>query len=317
MPQSAIATGCVDFVLPPEGIARELARLGGHSYIVQQPAATTAPTPPQENSLKQIFTLLRNMSGIDFSQYQQSTIQRRLQRRMALAQAQKVDDFIAYLVKHEDALCPLLSDFLIRTTRFFRDKATFEFLAQRVLPSIMKGRSSEEPLRVWVPACSTGEETYALLICLMEWIELSQNRVEVKMFASDVSELAISQARKGSYPENISEDVSAERLGRFFTRNGLRYEVKPSLRKMCVFAKHDLINAPPFSRMDLISCRNLLIYLGRTTQGRVLSILHYALKPGGLLLLCASEGVSEASHLFHRSTNDLRFSRNNQARSIS
>jgi len=224
---------------------------------------------------------------------------------MALAQAQKVDDYLAYLVKHKDELGSLLSDFLIKTTRFFRDKATFEFLAQRVLPSIMKGRSAEEPLRVWVPACSTGEETYALLICLMEWIELSQNRVEVKMFASDVSESAISQARKGSYPENISEDVSAERLGRFFTRSGLRYEVKPSLRKMCVFAKHDLINAPPFSRMDLISCRNLLIYLGRATQGRVLSILHYALKPGGMLLLGASEGVNEASYLSHQS--DKRF----------
>ena len=301
MPQSAIATGCVDFVLAPEGIARELALLGGHSYIVQQPAAAAEESaPPEGNSLRQVFTLLRNMSGIDFSQYQQSTIQRRLQRRMALAQVQKVDDYLAYLLKHKDALGSLLSDFLIKTTRFFRDKATFEFLAQRVLPSIMKGRSAEEPLRVWVPACSTGEETYALLICLMEWIELSQNRVEVKMFASDVSESAISQARKGSYPENISEDVSAERLERYFTHNGLRYEVKPSLRKMCVFAKHDLINAPPFSRMDLISCRNLLIYLGRATQGRVLSILHYALKPGGMLLLGASEGVNEASHLFHQ-----------------
>jgi two-component system CheB/CheR fusion protein len=301
MPQSAIATGCVDFVLPPEGIAKELARLGGHSYIVQQPAATAEePAPPQGNSLRQIFTLLRNISGIDFSQYQQSSIQRRLQRRMALAQAQKVDDYLAYVLKHKGELSTLLSDFLIKTTRFFRDKATFEFLAQRVLPSIMKGRSAEEPLRIWVPACSTGEETYALLICLMEWIALSQNRVEVKMFASDVSESAISQARKGSYPENISEDVSAERLGRFFTRNGLRYEAKPSLRRMCVFAKHNLIKAPPFSRMDLISCRNLLIYLGRTTQGRVLSILHYALKPGGTLLLGASEGVNEASHLFHQ-----------------
>ncbi|HEX9472957.1 MAG TPA: CheR family methyltransferase, partial [Steroidobacteraceae bacterium] len=300
MPQSAIATGCVDFVLSPEGIARELALLGGHSYIVQQPTATAAPAPPVGNSLRQVFTLLRNMSGVDFSQYQQSTIQRRLQRRMALAPAEKVDDYLAYLPEHQDELGNLLSDLLIKTTRFFRDKATFEFLAQRVLPAIMKGPSAVEPLRVWVPACSTGEETYALLICLMEWIELNQKRVEVKMFASDVSESAISQARKGSYPDNISEDVSAERLGRFFTRNGLRYEAKPSLRKMCVFAKHNLINAPPFSRMDLISCRNLLIYLGRATQGRVLSILHYALKPGGMLLLGASEGVNEAPHLFHQ-----------------
>ncbi|MBI4564127.1 MAG: PAS domain-containing protein [Planctomycetes bacterium] len=299
MPQSAIATGCVDFVLPPEGIARELARLGGHSYIVQQPVPAAAPAPP-EDSLRQVFTLLRNMSGIDFSQYQQSTIQRRLRRRMALAQVENGDDYLAYVLRHKGELASLLSDFLIKTTQFFRDGATFEFLAQRVLPSIMKDRSAEEPLRVWVPACSTGEETYSLLICLMEWIEQIQSRVEVKMFASDVSESAISQARKGSYPENISQNVSAERLERFFTRNGLRYEVKPPLRKMCVFAKHDLLNAPPFSRMDLIGCRNLLIYLGRATQGRVLSILHYALKPGGVLLLGTSEGVNEAPHLFHQ-----------------
>jgi len=300
MPQSAIATGCADFVLPPAGIARELARLGGHSYLLQQAAPASAPPPQEETSLRQIFTLLRNMSKIDLSQYQQSTIRRRLQRRMALAQVEKIEDYAAYLLKQKGELDSLLSDLLIKTTRCFRDGATFEFLAQRVFPSIMKDRPAGEPLRVWVPACSTGEEAYSLLICLLEWIELNQHHVEVQMFASDVSELAISQARKGSYPENISADVSAERLGRFFTRNGVRYEVKPSVRKMCVFAKHDLLNAPPFSRMDLTSCRNLLIYLGRAAQARVLSTLHYALKPGGILVLGGSEGVGEASHLFHQ-----------------
>jgi len=300
MPQSAIATGCADFVLPPAGIARELARLGGHSYLLQQAAPASAPPPQEETSLRQIFTLLRNMSKIDLSQYQQSTIRRRLQRRMALAQVEKIEDYPAYLLKQKGELDSLLSDLLIKTTRCFRDGATFEFLAQRVFPSIMKDRPAGEPLRVWVPACSTGEEAYSLLICLLEWIELNQHHVEVQMFASDVSEPAISQARKGSYPENISADVSAERLGRFFTRNGVRYEVKPSVRKMCVFAKHDLLNAPPFSRMDLTSCRNLLIYLGRAAQARVLSTLHYALKPGGILVLGGSEGVGEASHLFHQ-----------------
>ena len=300
MPQSAIATGCADFVLPPAGIARELARLGGHSYLLQQTAPASAPPPQEETSLRQIFTLLRNMSKIDLSQYQQSTIRRRLQRRMALAQVEKIEDYAAYLLKQKGELDSLLSDLLIKTTRCFRDGATFEFLAQRVFPSIMKDRPAGEPLRVWVPACSTGEEAYSLLICLLEWIELNQHHVEVQMFASDVSEPAISQARKGSYPENISADVSAERLGRFFTRNGVRYEVKPSVRKMCVFAKHDLLNAPPFSRMDLTSCRNLLIYLGRAAQARVLSTLHYALKPGGILVLGGSEGVGEASHLFHQ-----------------
>ena len=300
MPQSAIATGCADFVLPPAGIARELARLGGHSYLLQQTAPASAPPPEEETSLRQIFTLLRNMSKIDLSQYQQSTIRRRLQRRMALALVEKIEDYAAYLLKQKGELDSLLSDLLIKTTRCFRDGATFEFLAQRVFPSIMKDRLAGEPLRVWVPACSTGEEAYSLLICLLEWIELNQHHVEVQMFASDVSEPAISQARKGSYPENISADVSAERLGRFFTRNGVRYEVKPSVRKMCVFAKHDLLNAPPFSRMDLTSCRNLLIYLGRAAQARVLSTLHYALKPGGILVLGGSEGVGEASHLFHQ-----------------
>jgi two-component system CheB/CheR fusion protein len=301
MPQSAIATGCVDFVLPPEGIARELARLGGHSNLLEQPVPSAALRPREETSLRQIYTLLRNTSGIDFSQYQQSTIQRRLQRRMVLARVENRDDYLAYVLKGKDELGGLLNDLLIRTTRFFRDGSTFEFLTQRVLPSIMKDdRPTKEPLRVWVPACSTGEEAYSLLICLLEWIERSQSRVEVQIFASDISQSAISQARKGSYPENISADVSAERLGRFFVRNGLHYEIKPAIRKMCVFAKHDMLRAPPFSRMDLVSCRNLLIYLGRAAQERVLSTLHYALKPDAILLLGGSEGVGEASHLFHQ-----------------
>lgn len=301
MPQSAIATGCVDFVLTPEGIARELARLGGHSYLLPQ-LESPPPAPSQEEAaLRQIFILLRNMAKIDFSQYQQSTIRRRLERRMALAQVGKIADYLQYVLKHGGELERLLSDLHIRTTRFFRDGTTFEFLARRVFPSVMKNdRSSGEPLRLWVPACSTGEEAYSLLIRLLEWIELSKNPVEVQMFASDVSESAILQARRGNYPENISADVSAERLGRFFSRIGARYEIKPSLRKMCVFAKHDLVNAPPFSRLDLVSCRNLLIYLGREARSRVLSTLHYSLKPGGILVLGGSEGVGEASHLFHQ-----------------
>ncbi len=300
MPQSAIATGCVDFVLPPEGIAKELARLGGHSYVLQQPVPAAALRPREETSLSQIYTLLRNTSGIDFSQYQQTTIQRRLQRRMVLARVENQDDYLAYVLKEKDELGRLLNDLLIKTTRYLRDAATFVFLAQRVFPSIMKDPPTKEPLRVWVPACSTGEEAYSLLICLLEWIERSQSRIEVQIFASDISESSISQARKGTYPENISADVSAERLGRFFIRNGLHYEIKPALRKMCVFAKHDLLRAPPFSRMDLVSCRNLLIYLGRAAQERVLSTLHYALKPDAILLLGGSEGVGEASHLFHQ-----------------
>ena len=300
MPQSAIATGCVDFVLPPEDIARELARLGGHSYVLQQPVPAAALRPREETSLSQIYTLLRNTSGIDFSQYQQTTIQRRLQRRMVLARVENHDDYLAYVLKEKNELGGLLNDLLIKTTRCLRDVATFEFLAQRVFPSIMKDRPTKEPLRVWVPACSTGEEAYSLLICLLEWIERSQSRIEVQIFASDISESAISQARKGTYQENISADVSAERLGRFFIRNGLHYEIKPALRKMCIFAKHDLLRAPPFSRMDLVSCRNLLIYLGRAAQERVLSTLHYALKPDAILLLGGSEGVGEASHLFHQ-----------------
>src|SRR6266478_2242662 len=216
MPQSAIATGCVDFVLPPEGIARELARLGGHSYVLQQPVPAAALRPREETSLSQIYTLLRNTSGIDFSQYQQTTIQRRLQRRMVLARVENHDDYLAYILKEKNELGGLLNDLLIKTTRCLRDVATIEFLAQRVFPSIMKDRPTKEPLRVWVPACSTGEEAYSLLIFLLEWIERSQSRIDVQIFASDISESSISRARKGTYPENISADVSAERLGRFF-----------------------------------------------------------------------------------------------------
>lgn len=302
MPLSAAATGCVDVVLPPEGIARELTRLGRHPYLSH--AVPAAPAPAEEGGhLKQIFALLRTRFGIDFSLYHPATIERRLHRRMILAELGTLADYAARVVESKDEAFALFNDLLIKTTKLFRDPETFEFLQHHTLSSILKAHSTTEagePLRIWVPACATGEEAYSLAMALLEAAEANGSRVGMQLFASDASEAAVSQARKGRYPENISADVSAERLRRFFGRSGGGYEVNAAVRRMFVFARQDLLRDPPFSRMDLISCRNLLIYLGPEAQRRVLSALHYALKPGGVLLLGSSEGVSQAPHLFHR-----------------
>lgn len=306
MPQSAIATGCVDFILPPAEIAGELGRLGGHPYMVRAPAAeptAVGRARPEEASLKRIFALLRNRFGIDFSYYHPGTIQRRLQRRMALTRTGTVAEYAEYLPGQKQEVDALFSDLLVKTTSFFRDPETFEFLQRKICPSLLKGRSggaAEAPLRVWVPACATGEEAYSIAIALIEAAESAGSHAGMQFFASDVSETAVSLARKGVYPENISGDVSPERLRRFFVRHGAGYEVSESLRRMFVFAKQDLLRNPPFSRMDLVSCRNLLIYLAAEAQSRVLSLLHYSLKPGGVLLLGSAETVGQGSRLFHR-----------------
>lgn len=302
MPQSAIATGLVDFVLPPDGIARELTRLGQHPYLTE--AESAAALPQQEAApLSRILNLVGTRFGIDFNQYHPATLQRRTRRRMLLTGTATLADYASYLSEHKDEPAALLNDFLVRTTRFFRDPETFEFLQQKVIPSILKDRATkapEDPVRVWVPACATGEEAYSLAMALIETAESLGHRVPMQLFGSDASESAINHARKGRYPESISEDVSPERLRRFFARSAGHYVVAESLRKMFVFATHNLLRNPPFSRMDLVSCRNLLIYLEPAAQRLALSALHYAGKPGGILLLGSAESVGQAPHLFHQ-----------------
>ena len=290
MPSSAIATGCVDFVLPPEKIARELSRLSRHPYVTTPLREEPAPSVERgRGALEAILALLREASGADFSAYKPATIRRRIARRMALVHLDKLQDYARHLQSHPDEVQALYQDCLITVTSFFRDAEAFEVLCAEIVPRLLKGRAPGAPIRVWVPGCATGEEVYSIVICLLERASEVKGNPPFQVFATDLSESALEKARTGSYPPNIAQDVSPERLRRFFTEVDGRYQVVKAVRDMCVFARHDLTRDPPFSRLDLISCRNMLIYLEPRLQQRVLAIFHYALRPSGFLLLGASE----------------------------
>ncbi len=295
MPRSAISAGCVDHVLRPEDIAHALARLTPSS---PQGAPVAPPEPPEPPELARIFRLLRASLGVDFTLYKPTTIQRRLARRMAHHRMERLADYVHYLEEHPEELTTLQEDLLIHVTSFFRDPEMFQALQRTVFPELLKDRPPGEPLRLWVPGCATGEEVYSLLICLLEYLGEAAATLSIQAFATDVSESALSQARTGFYPETITADVSAERLHRFFSKVDSGYQVQRSLRDLCVFARHNLVSDPPFSRMDLISCRNVLIYLGPALQRRALPTLHYALKAGGYLVLGSSETIGPAADLF-------------------
>jgi two-component system CheB/CheR fusion protein len=292
MPRSAISAGCVDHVLRPEDIAIALAGLTPAQSLV-------APSePPEAPELARVFRLLRTAIGVDFTLYKPTTIHRRLARRMAHYRMERLADYVRYLEEHPEELTTLQEDLLIHVTSFFRDPEMFQALQQTVFPALLKDRPPGEPLRLWVPGCATGEEVYSLLICLLEYLGDDAASLSLQAFATDVSESALAQARKGFYPEAITTDVSPERLQRFFSKADGGYQVLRSLRDLCVFARHNVVSDPPFSRMDLISCRNVLIYLGPALQRRVLPTLHYALKDSGYLVLGSSETIGPAAELF-------------------
>ena len=303
MPRSAIASGCVDFVLPPDRIARELSRLSGHPYVTTPPREertdVPAPSAPKaKDGLPSILAVLRKTTGTDFSAYKPATIKRRIARRMALVHIEKLEDYARYIEGNPDELQALNQDCLITVTSFFRDPEAFQTLCEKVLPDLLKDRPPGAPIRVWVPACATGEEVYSIVICLLEGAGEGQGNPSFQVFATDLSESALAKARAGSYPESIAQDVSPERLKRFFTRVDGHYRVSAAIRDMCVFARHDLTKDPPLSRLDLITCRNVLIYLEPRLQQRVLAIFHYALRPSGCLLLGASETAGASPELF-------------------
>jgi two-component system CheB/CheR fusion protein len=299
MPRSAVATGCVDFVLLPEAIARELARLGDHPYVSGAAALAEERSDAQSDAaLTRILALVRTETGVDFSHYKQATIRRRILRRMALG---RVDGMDAYLQRLRDAhseVAALHEDLLIHVTRFFRDPEAFEALKEIVFPSIVAGRDSASPIRIWVPGCSSGEEVYSLAMALLEYLDEASGDASIQFFGTDISENALEKPRVGVYPQSISEDVSPERLRRFFTRAEGGYRISKQLREMCVFARQNIAQDPPFSRLDLISCRNVLMYLGPLLQRRVVPVFHYALKPDGFLLLGSSETVGPFAELF-------------------
>ena len=293
MPRSAIRTGAVDLVLPVAEIPGALA-----SYDPELPVTRAHAGAGQHDEvpawLPGIIDLLRTKAGQDFTLYKPGTLRRRIERRMAMAGI-AMDDVVRYLKmlrSDPDELDLLAKDLLINVTSFFRDATVFDFLAEKVVPGLVESHTQEHPLRLWVAGCSTGEEAYSLAMLVLEQIALAEHNVKLQVFASDIDPDAIASAREGLYPETIAADVPPARLARFFTKEANGYRVSPELRAMVVFTVQDVLADPPFSRIDLISCRNLLIYLGAEAQAKIVSLFHFALREGGLLLLGNSETIA-------------------------
>ncbi len=300
MPRNAAATGAVDFVLCPADIGKELAQLGHHRYLIPaRPGNAESETLPDgDGDLRKVFALLTAATTVDFSHYKPTTVRRRIGRRMMVLRIETLSEYARYAEHHPDELRELYRDLLISVTSFFRDPESFESLSKLFRKLLDGNVQRSDPIRVWVPGCATGEEVYSLAISLNELIHEMQLTLPIQLFGTDISELALERARKGIYSEIIQENVSPERLRRFFAKIDSGYQIVKAIRENCVFARHDLTKDPPFSRVDLLSCRNLLIYLDTATQRRVLPIFHYALKPTGLLLLGSAETTGAAGDLF-------------------
>ena len=297
MPGSAIAAGGVDFVFSPAGIARQLVTMASHP-IADAPQEPMEPSDSAE--LGKVFRLLRSAIGVDFTHYKQSTIKRRIRRRMALRGIEKLEDYIRDLENSRGEASALGESFFITVTAFFREPAVFQELKTKIFPVLVENRASDDPIRIWVPGCATGEEAYSIAMSLMEFLDDAVVTVPFQIFATDVSETAIERARAGIYTEAVVRPIPQKQLARFFTRSEHGYQIAKSIRDVCVFARHDLSRDPPFSKLDLISCCNVLIYLGAVLQRKVLSILHYALKPKGFLVLGPSESVGTFSDVFQQ-----------------
>jgi two-component system, chemotaxis family, CheB/CheR fusion protein len=299
MPRSAISAGCVDYVLPPQEIASELARLSQHPYVspLRSPDVP-ALALPDGSSISTLFQLLRRATRVDFTHYRKTTILRRIQRRMLVHKIDKFADYVKYLQTNPVEIKALYQDMLIHVTSFFRNSKVFEALKRTVFPQILEKKGTDPNIRIWVPGCASGEEAYSLAIALLEFLGSRAPEFPIQLFGTDVSETSIRTARNGVYPSNIQGDVSPERIRRFFATAEDGYRINKNIREMCIFAQHNLLSDPPFSRMDLICCRNLLIYFEPVLQVRVISLLNYALRAGGYLVLGTSEGISAARNLF-------------------
>lgn len=310
MPHSAIAAGCVDYILPPKGIARELSRIAKHPFVARPDAqSVTQLTTAAEGGLETIFQLLGRHTRVDFTHYRQTTILRRIQRRMLVHKIDKLSDYVRLLQTSSGEIKSLYQDMLINVTSFFRNPKVFEALKTEVFSEIFKRHPPEQSIRVWTPGCASGEEAYSLAIVLLEYLGEKAGQVAIQIFGTDVSDTSIAKARTGIYPENIQGDVSPERLRRFFTKVEGGYRISKSIRDICIFAQHNLLSDPPFSQMDLISCRNLLIYLEPVLQNKVISLFHYAARPEGYLLLGTSEGVGSVTSLFSLENRALKIFR--------
>ncbi len=338
MPRSAVAAGCVDFVLSPSEIAAELTRIAKHPYVAGQHSEPVRSTPEDDRAeaaahaddgtplpsggrgtpstgaerarqeaahgassadtgFRKILLLLRNHSGVDFSLYKSSTIQRRITRRMILSKHDSLPGYAEFLRGNTEELDALYSDVLISVTSFFRNPEAFEVLKKKIFPKLLS-KPGDQPLRVWVLGCSTGQEAYSIAMSFVEASERALRLRKLQVFATDLNDALLDKARYGLYAKTLDQDISPERLRRFFVEEEGGYRVSKALREMVVFARQNVIADPPFSRIDLISCRNLLIYLEPSLQRKVFPTFHYALKPDGFLFLGSSETAGGFTDLF-------------------
>ncbi len=299
MPRSAIATGMVDYELPAAEMAAQLISYV-HKAFGKLPRFTAQVEPRSTNALKRIFILLRAQTSHDFSQYKPSTIHRRIERRMAVNQIEAIDGYVKFLQQSPQEVEALFRDLLIGVTNFFRDPEVFKALEEQIIPKLFDDKPAGGVVRVWSTGCSTGEEAYSIAILLQERMEALKQSYTVQVFATDIDRRAIAAARMGLYPSGIAADVSPQRLARFFAAepDGSGYRIHKAIRDMLVFSEQDVLKDPPFSKLDLLSCRNLLIYLDGDLQKRLIPLFHYALNPNGMLFLGSSEGVGDFHDLF-------------------
>ena len=301
MPRNAIATGFVDLVLPVAEMPRRIA-----SYFEQLrhdveelPAAAPAAGEDSE-AMRDVLTLLRVRTGHDFLNYKNATLQRRVERRMTLRGVPSIAQYARLVRQSPDEAVLLMRDLLISVTNFFRDPAAWTVLEQRIIPRLLLNKTSGDQIRVWVPGCATGEEAYSLAMLLAEHATIAVDRPTIQIFATDLDERAVALAREGLYTEADIADISEDRLQRFFQQDAQGYRVRRELRELVLFAHHNVLKDPPFSHLDLISCRNLLIYLNRSIQERLIETFHFALRPGGYLFLGTSESPDGTNDLFQR-----------------
>ncbi|MDB5004156.1 MAG: hypothetical protein JWQ34_2381 [Mucilaginibacter sp.] len=298
MPRSAVQAGVVDFVLPPEQIARHLIDIN-HPFTAYTSVEISNTLPQQDNeTFKQILTVLRVRRGVDFTYYKKSTLKRRIIRRMALNKIERPVDYLLYLRENKLEQDALYNDMLISVTNFFRDPQSFDVLCKDIFPVLLNSKTDVEPLRIWIAGCATGEEAYSVAICLQEQLGDKAAAIKIQIFATDISETAIAKARTGIYRQTELTGVSPSRLQQFFTKLDGSYQVNKIIRDMCVFAHHNLLKDPPFSKIDLVSCRNVMIYLEPVLQKRALTTFNYSLNKGGYLMLGKSETIGTSTDIF-------------------
>ena len=299
MPHSAIATGLVDYELPPAEMAAALIAYALHAFG-KMAKLPSKPEGESENTLRKIFVILRSQTGHDFSLYKPSTINRRIERRMAVHQINTIEVYAKFLQQNTTEGHALFQDLLIGVTNFFRDPDAFLALEEQVIPQLFSGKLAGGTIRIWSTGCSSGEEAYSIAILLVEYMERIKRNFTIQIFATDIDSRAISTARAGIYPASIAADLSPERLARFFKLepNGSAFRIHKGIRDMLVFSEQDLIKDPPFSKLDLLVCRNLMIYMGAVLQKRLIPLFHYALNPNGMLFLGTSETTGEFVELF-------------------